>query len=243
MRRALVGAVLLLVLAAPTAHAGFEPPLGNGSAPALAGSSTSAFAGGSEDQIVREIAEQFDPSGYDGIRLDVRVGSVRVEGADVDQVNAEVRVACDRGWDRDECTKRAERVELESWERRNYLVVGVGGMGMWRSRGIHLEIELTVPSEMPFQLEFGIGEAELVGLRSDVYVDMGIGEVSVTMDEDSVGTVTLDNGIGETRLDHRDGKQSVEGILGGKDVHWTSGPGDHEIVVELNIGEIWVKLE
>ena len=56
-------------------------------------------------------------------------------------------------------------------------------------------------------------------------------------------TVTLDNGIGETVLRHRNGTRSREGIMGGTDVRWDDGPGTHTVQIDLNVGEIRVRLQ
>jgi hypothetical protein len=145
--------------------------------------------------------------------------------------------------DLDECRDRAEDVEITADDSRGKLNLEVRGLSKWRSRGMNVDVHFTVPEDLPFELDMGIGEVEIVDMRSDLTVDMGIGEVSVRMDEDVVGSVTLDNGIGESDLLYSDGKQSTSGLLAGKDVVWDKGPGTHEVIVELNIGEIEVRLK
>jgi hypothetical protein len=197
----------------------------------------------SQQREVKSLSEEFDTSGYEGITLDVSVGEVRIEGADVTKVQAEVRVRCPRRMDLDECWERAEDVEITSDDSRGMLNLEVRGLSKWRSRGMNVDVHFTVPEDLPFELDMGIGEVEIAGMRSDLTVDMGIGEVSVRMDEEIVGSVTLDNGIGESDLIYSDGKQSTSGFLAGKDVVWNKGPGTHAVVVELNIGEIEVRLQ
>ena len=208
----------------------------------LVGLSPLVLATSLQQRDVRTISEEFDTSGYEGITLEVSVGEVRIEGADVDKVQAEVRVRCPRKMDLDECRDRAEDVEITADDSRGKLVLEVRGLSKWRSRGMNVDVRFTVPEDLPFELEMGIGEVEIVDLRNDLTVDMGIGEVSVRMDEDVVGSVTLDNGIGESDLLYSDGKQSTSGFLAGKDVEWDKGPGTHTVIVELNIGEIEVRL-
>ncbi len=140
------------------------------------------------------------------------------------------------------------------------MIVEIEGTGLWRSRDVHVLVDVTVPEDQNVDVEMGTGELNLEDMAGDMYVelgvgeatltnvsgnlivDMGIGEINVTMPESAVATVTLDNGIGETALYHRNGKNSMEGILGGTDVEWTSGPGTHNVEVDLNIGEINVRL-
>ena len=206
----------------------------------LAGLSPVVQATSSQQRDVKTLSEEFDTSGYEGITLEVSVGEVHIAGADVDKVVAEVRVRCPRQMDLDECRDRAEDVEITADDSRGQLVLEVSGLSKWRSRGMNVDVRFTVPEDLPFALEMGVGEVEIVDLRNDLTVDMGIGEVSVQMDEDVVGSVILDNGIVESDLLYSDGKQSASGFLAGKDVVWEKGPGIHEVIVELNIGEIGI---
>lgn len=209
----------------------------------LAGLYPAVLATSPQQRDVRTLSEEFDASGYEGITLEVSVGEVRIEGADIDEVVAQVKVRCPRRMDLDECRDRADDVEITADDSRGKLVLEVKGLSKWRSRGMNVDVHFTVPEDLPFELDMGIGEVEIVDLRSDLTVDMGIGEVSVSMDESVVGSVTLDNGLGESDLLYSDGKQSTSGFLAGKDIVWDKGPGTHEVIVELNIGEIEVRLQ
>ena len=75
----------------------------------LSGLSAAALAASPQQREVKSLSEEFDASGYEGITLEVSVGEVRIEGADVDKVVAEVRVRCPRKMDLDECRERRER--------------------------------------------------------------------------------------------------------------------------------------
>jgi len=236
MRRLIFGAVLVALVAAP---------LG-------------AEAQG--DRVVRTINENFDPAGHEAVVFDLNVGEMKVTGSDEAQIRAEIRVRCSRGRDRSKCESRAEDVELTSSTRRGKLYLEVEGTGLWRSRDVQVEVTLVIPNSMPLELEvgtgeasledlgaslileMGVGEATLTNLSGDVTVDMGIGDITLTMPESAVAEVVLDNGIGETELRHKEGRNAVEGLLGGTDVHWKSGPGSHVVKIDLNIGAITVRL-
>lgn len=214
----------------------------------------------SRDRIVRTISEDFGRSGIQTVVFELNVGKVEISGADTDTIRAEVEVRCPRGRDREKCKDRAEDVTLSSRERGGKLYLEVTGTSLWRSRDADVSVRLTLPEDMPTDLDFGtgeltienlsgditlkmsIGKATLTNVSGNVTVDMGIGEVSVSMPQDAVGEVTLDNGIGETELRHRDGRNAMEGILGGIDVHWDNGTGPHVVKIDLNVGEIRVRL-
>jgi len=214
----------------------------------------------SRDRIVRTISEDFSRSGVQTVVFELNVGEVEIAGVDTDTIRAEIEVRCARGRKLERCKDRAEHVTLRSRERGGKLYLEITGTSLWRSRDAHVFVRLTLPEDMRTELDFGtgalsienisgdiilemsIGEATLSNVSGNVTVDMGIGEVSVSMPQDAVGEVTLDNGIGETELRHRDGRSAMEGILGGTDVHWDNGTGPHVVKIDLNIGEIRVRL-
>ncbi|MGD8329741.1 MAG: hypothetical protein PVJ49_09900 [Acidobacteriota bacterium] len=218
-------------------------------------------ASAQSDRVVRTFNQEFDRAALEAVAFDLNVGELEVVGASTDKVIAQISVRCAEGRDRERCRERAEDVRLNSRERRNTLYLDIEGTSMWRSRDAVVSVKLTVPHGLGTELNFGtgeltasnlvgdlsiemdIGEVSLENLRGNLSIDMGVGEIAVSMPQDLVGEVTLDNGIGETELRHRDGRNAIEGILGGTDVHWDSGTGPHKVNIELNVGEIRVRLD
>lgn len=214
-----------------------------------------------QDRVVRTISETYEPAAATAVRLDLSAGEVRVRGADVETISVQVQVSCPRGRDLDRCRDNAEDVSVTTVERRGKLIMYAEGPGFWRARDTHLDIELTLPRALGFELrltagdveigevgggvtiDLGAGELRVTDLGGDIIVDMGAGEVMVTTSEDTVRSVTLDNGIGESVLHHRNGSRSREGVMPGTDVRWNDGPGTHRIEIDLNVGEISVRLQ
>jgi hypothetical protein len=222
---------------------------------------TAPAAAQSSDRVVRTFSQDFPRAAHRALVFDLNVGELQVIGADTDTISAEISVRCSEGRERERCRERAGHVELTSRERRNSLYLSIEGTSMWRSRDATVRVRLTMPEDMNAEIDFGtgelrvenlagdllidmsIGEATLENVRGNLIVDMGVGEITVSMPQDVVGQVTLDNGIGETELRHRDGRNAMEGILGGTDVHWASGTGPKSVRIELNVGEIRVRLD
>ena len=215
----------------------------------------------SRDRVVHTFTQDFERAGYEAVVFALNVGELDINGASTDTITVEVSVRCSRDRDRERCEERAQDVELSSFDRRGRLHLEIEGTGLWRSRDATVRVTLTVPEDMATEVDFGTGELTVENLAGDLSidmsigeltlnnvsgnlaVDMGMGEINVTMPQDAVGEVTLDNGVGETALRHRDGRNAVEGILGGTDVHWNSGSGPHSVKIELNVGEIRVRLQ
>lgn len=215
----------------------------------------------SSDRVVRTFSQDFPRGDHRALAFDLNVGELQVIGADTDTITAEISVRCSEGSDRERCRERAGDVELVARERRNSLYLSIEGASMWRSRHATVRVRLTMPRDLNAEIDFGtgelsvenlagdllldmsIGEATLENVSGNLIVDMGVGEITVSMPQDAVGEVTLDNGIGETELRHRDGRNAMEGILGGTDVHWAGGTGPKSVRIELNVGEIRVRLD
>jgi hypothetical protein len=217
-------------------------------------------AAAAQNRVVRTITESYEPAAATAVRLDIGAGEVRVKGADVEAIALVVRVTCSRGRDLESCRDNAEDVSVTTAERRNTLVVYAEGPGFWRSHDTQLDVELTLPRALGFELDLtagdvevaevggavtidlGAGELRLTDIGGDIIVDMGAGEVMVNTSEDTIRSVALDNGIGESSFHHRNGTRSREGVMPGTDVRWNEGPGTHRIEIDLNVGEISVRL-
>jgi hypothetical protein len=90
----------------------------------------------------------------------------------------------------------------------------------------------------------GIGDLDIRGIVHDLFVDMGIGEVSLSLPESAVKAVYLDTGIGESQIWGSQGRvDSTRPFFIGSEVVWESGGGRSEVVVDLGIGEISVHLD
>ena len=213
----------------------------------------------------RQIHETFDLAPGQQVALDFPIGSLEVEGWDGSEVKVEVEARCRR--DSRRCERRLEELELRSKSSSRRLALEVDADGSWRGTDMELEAVVRVPRRAPRSIDMGIGElrAEPLGeipdsadrrlaeidiedivlprkSGNDVRIEMGIGEVEVRMAEAAVGSVSLDAGIGESRLDGPSARvEERRKLLIGSELSW-DGDGRARIDVELGIGEISVDL-
>ncbi len=208
---------------------------------ALAGCllATAAWAG----QRSKEISTSFGVQAGQAVRLDLSVGEIRIQGADIDRVEAELQVECRWGSDED-CERLLEKVELESRSTERRRIVEVVSDSSWRKTKLEIEGDFRVPRGAALEVDMGVGELEVEGVERDLIVDLGVGEVMIRMPASKVGSVGLDAGVGEAELIGSGGR--IEGrrsLLVGSEIYWDEGEGQARVRVDVGVGEITVWLE
>jgi hypothetical protein len=205
--------------------------------------------------FVRSVAAD----GAERLSIEVPVGQLVVEGAEIDDVSVEVSIDCSDGLFESACARRARRLELDVDRRGERLRMRLKGFRVLSGMGLEVRVLVRVPRGLDVDAELGLGELEVRELdgavRADlgigevdvhditgpVTVDSGIGEVKVVMKESDVASVYIDLGIGESSLRRPDGRQVKAGVLG-SETGWTSGLGGSRVRVDLGIGEASVVL-
>lgn len=191
---------------------------------------------------LRTVEHAWAADGLREVELDVSVGEVTVRGTTGDRVEIRVGVGCDEdGWGSSSCPERAGDVDVTDRRGDGRLSLEVDGPGIWGSRGLHLDVELLIPSRLALRLDMGVGELEIVDLEGDVAVDMGIGEVSLRMPEAALESLSLDTGIGESSLRAPSRNEESAGLFT-RTIDWRVRRGHARVRIELHIGEIDVRL-
>jgi len=190
----------------------------------------------------RELSDEMELGSSDKVVVDFEVGELRIVGTDEPRVEVELDLRCKSS--SASCERRLEDVEIVLDRRGTKLLVGFEGMSRKISNTIEVEGLVRMPARVELAVDMGIGELEIEGLESDIFVDMSIGRAALSLPERAVRSVYLDTGIGESQVWGSEGTVSASRpFLIGSEVEWESGPGRAEIVVDLGIGEVSVKLE
>lgn len=192
------------------------------------------------------------------LELGVAFGQLKVEGTDGSQVRVRVDATC-RHEGRRRCEKFIDGLRLETSNRNGTLHVKLEGESFhmtWDDQGkpkhAHADkdddfdsdvvVTVEVPRSLDFDLNMAAGEIEINGLREDVSIDLGAGQINMHMPEKHVRSVDVSMAIGETTI-HQGGRtHEYARVLGGP-VRWREGKGDAEIAVNIGAGEVDVTLE
>jgi hypothetical protein len=213
------------------------------------------------DAATRTLTGTYEPGSTRSLELDIPFGDVRIEGTTGRSVRVRVEASCGDGVECDAFLQglrlesraegRALRVDLDTRDRDDDLDLDWNGHDSDRHHSRHRgrgprNLDLTVTVEMPrsmaLDLDLGAGELAIDGMRDDVSIDMGAGEISVRMPESAVRSVNVDLAVGETVIRQGGRTREYTNVLGGE-VSWESGKGEAGIDVDLGAGEVEVTLE
>ncbi|MEE4274014.1 MAG: hypothetical protein V2I67_20220 [Thermoanaerobaculales bacterium] len=194
-------------------------------------------------------------------RLDAGVGDIivtAVEGAA--EITVSVRLEPRRGGFFSSM-KKAQR-EVDEAELRMDVSKGVLRLEIETdSNDRHFEENWTIqmPARTDFNLDLGVGDVEVSGLRGtlnadigvgdlvaenirgDVNLDIGVGEARVVGAAADYGSVAGSGGVGDAKLMVRGEKVSSSGFVG-HSAEWT-GDGEHFIEIEIGVGDARVTLD
>ena len=195
------------------------------------------------DEIVRSFRQQIPVGSADQVYLEFPVGEVTVEAWDNPQVNLDVKVACNQAKSKSRCMEAAKglrliyntsgdrlHVEMKNWPK------------LAGSKGLHVIARINVPRDLPLRAELGVGELTVQGTEGDLKVDLGVGEVNVTLPKDAIRSVDLDTGVGEASLVAGGRRYESAGLVA-RELNWNKGTGHAEVEVDCGVGEIDVILK
>ncbi len=208
----------------------------------LAGTAAPALA--DRDVVVNEESKSFPLEDARTLRLDVSVGELHVEVGEGNQIEAHLKLRCER--DQRRCRDRASRMMLVPTHGGDDLRLKVAGYDREERRGIHrpeVDLRIIMPAALSLQVDMGVGELEIDGVEGDVTVDLGVGEAEIVMREDVVRSVAIDVGVGEAEMRPRREQVHHSGFLFlGNEIDWRDGTGRSRVVLDVGVGEGTVRL-
>lgn len=170
------------------------------------------------------------------------IGELDIVAADVSEVRAELEVGC-KNLSEELCAKYGERLRIDAERGEDGIDVVLRGLSKWKLRKLELEGRVTVPRGSPLSAQIGIGDVEIHGGEKDLHVRMGIGDLTIRVPEDTVGSVAMATRIGDASLSGSEHRAGSRRKLLGAQVSWADGSGDARIEVGLRIGDAKVVLE
>jgi hypothetical protein len=110
------------------------------------------------------------------VRLEFPVGELEVVGVRGDVARLEVEGRCKR--DSGRCDEHLDAIEIDIRERGGRLWIEVAPHSKWRWwDSLQIEARMTYPADRPLVIDMGVGELNVDGLRGDLEIDLGVGEV------------------------------------------------------------------
>lgn len=176
------------------------------------------------------------------VRVRFPVGELEIVAADVNAVQTELEVRCER-LSEALCAKYSERLRLEGVERDGVVEVRLAGLPKWKLRKLQLDATVTVPSWAPLEVQVGIGDVDIYAGDRDLGVRMGIGDLTVHVPRERVHSVQAATRIGDASLRGALQREGRRRMLIGARINWSEGEGAIDIALGLRIGDASVVLE
>ena len=194
-----------------------------------------------ESEIVRTLEETLSLESKETLDLDLPMGELRVEGKADGPAEVTVEIECSK-WRR-RCLRAAEDIEIAVRRGNQRLRVEIDGWPQWGTSGMSMNVLARVPQTSPLEVDLGIGQVVVTGLRSDLFIDVGIGKVEVDMDADFIRSVHLESGIGDSSMTLAGEAVGNKRSFLGDELRWSEGTGSARIKIDLGIGAIDVDLD
>ena len=193
------------------------------------------------DQTVRTLEERFPTAGVDRIWLQLINAALRIEAADVEEVQVHIELDCESAANT-RCVGVAKGMKLASSVEAGKLRVRLEGWPRHRSKGLNVRARIYVPKDVPLNAWLDVGHMTISGLESDLLVNMDVGNVDMVLPYTAVASVNLDAGVGKVDLDSRGTSIKGKGFVTQK-LRWVEGAGKAAVRVDCGVGNIHVRLQ
>ena len=99
---------------------------------------------------------------------------------------------------------------------------------------------VTMPAEMAASFNLGVGSVEIDDLVSDINVDVGVGEVDISVNTSLYDSIKLDAGVGDTSIKGGKGRYQRDQVLVTSSSQ-LQGEGKKELEANVGVGDIEVR--
>lgn len=175
----------------------------------------------------------FDGTDIGSLRLDISVGTVRVEPSDTGNVEVSLTVSAEDGrWFRR--TPNVDNLDLRSSHQGDRLRLS------FNEKNVKTEWLIKVPDLNQLDVELGVGTIDVAMATFGMFIDVGVGTIDLQADASEIDTVDLSVGVGDTQVFGGDNIQSHRAMVSSE----TSalGKGSHAIKARAGVGDVTAEL-
>ena len=176
---------------------------------------------------------EFDTNDINRLSLDIRTGHIIVEHHDQQVISVEVRLSEENeGWFRR--SPDLTNMDIRQSLRNSQLTLS------FDEKHVDTEWIIRIPSLEQFDLNLGVGAAELVMINTDITVNIGVGAVEMNLALARYGEIQMSTGVGDTAIlgarSTESNRALVSSHISGK------GEGEYTVSANLGVGSAEVKL-
>ncbi|MCC5825275.1 hypothetical protein [Alkalimonas sp.] len=170
-----------------------------------------------------------DASALTLLALEVGVGQIQINTADTDRILLRVDVRGEKRWWF--FSHKVGDVELKQQLRDGRLYLSIP------KDNTKQHWQLTLPAELAVKVELGVGQFYANRIHSSYDVDVGVGQISSSLNAEQFQRIELSAGVGNVNLHNAPSSFKAERHLVGGSLEW-SGPGSTVFKANVGVGDI-----
>ncbi len=200
------------------------------SALVMALSATTAMA---ED--VKVLEKVIDAKSFSKLVLEVPVGEINIKAAKGSDISLVVELEPDEDW----LGRSSDLSDAQISVKENGTTLKLK-VDLDDDDDIEQNWTVTMPAEMAASFNLGVGSVEVDDLVSDINVDVGVGEVDISVNTSLYESIKLDAGVGDTSIKGGKGRYERDQVLvtSSSQLH---GEGKKELEANVGVGDIEVR--
>ncbi len=212
-------------------------------------------------QAPRVMEHQVEVNALEKVELAVNVGDIRIDVVEGSSIHIKVTLTAHKrgifgNAKKLESTMKEARLLSRVNDRR---ILKLEIDAPYKKKYLQEDWVIQVPSHLGFELDNGVGDINLDGIRGQIdinsgvgtitltrvsgsiEVDVGVGDVNIQAQGSSYKNIELDTGTGDASLHNLQGIIQDDDFLGGH-LLW-KGTGSHRIEVDTGVGDIIVRID
>ncbi len=191
------------------------------------------YTGAASAASAKRIERSIDASDLVHVDFDISVAEMDIQVYEGDEIELDIALEADRGWwffGRRDIDDVDVRVDF-SGDSVEIILDEDDVEQDWRVR---------LPAHLAISMEIGVGDVDIDGVANDLLMEMGVGAVQVTVADLDFDIIHLQTGVGDSSLRGFGRGTDNERNFVGADSYYR-GEGDHEIEIELGVGDAEVR--
>jgi hypothetical protein len=182
---------------------------------------------------VKHITKTVDVDNGQKISLHVPVGSLDVEICDCNEITIKVKVeAGDSSWSLFS-SGNVDDAELSVRHRNNSLKFEID------EDDTKQKWQVTMPASSALNIDIGVGEVDVQGFHNDLTADVGVGQITVSLEGKNYDDIKVESGVGDASIRGFNDVDKERSIVSSS-AHYR-GDGKFAIDVEVGVGEVTIR--
>ena len=184
---------------------------------------------------VKVLEKVIDAKSFSKLVLEVPVGEINIKAAKGSDISLVVELEPDEDW----LGRSSDLSDAQISVKENGTTLKLK-VDLDDDDDIEQNWTVTMPAEMAASFNLGVGSVEVDDLVSDINVDVGVGEVDISVNTSLYESIKLDAGVGDTSIKGGKGRYERDQVLvtSSSQLH---GEGKKELEANVGVGDIEVR--